>query len=168
MCLIGDSDAVSHEPFIKGLIEHCHSVGEVWSAHEYLHGMLCTYLIHVCISTCFLVCPSIDLAVLYTIVIPYLGVLCTIVCVILWSTFLLNADPEFEESHYYQPTSLPDRKTNRDTDTSNNRHADRDRGRKCDKPKQGARTATLSKEESEKPKTKVSSCNPAQSNQEFR
>ena len=38
LCVIGDSVTVSHEPFIKGLIEHCHSVGEVWSAHEYLHG----------------------------------------------------------------------------------------------------------------------------------
>jgi ATP-dependent RNA/DNA helicase IGHMBP2 len=36
LCLIGDSDTVSCEPFIKGMIETCHRVGEVWSAHEYM------------------------------------------------------------------------------------------------------------------------------------
>ena len=39
LCLIGDSDTVSFEPFIKGMIETCHRVGEVWSAHEYMQGM---------------------------------------------------------------------------------------------------------------------------------
>ena len=38
LCLVGDSDTVSHEPFMKGMIEHCHSAGEVWSAQEYMNG----------------------------------------------------------------------------------------------------------------------------------
>ena len=38
LALIGDSETVCNEPFIKGLIEHCHDCGEVWSAHEFLHG----------------------------------------------------------------------------------------------------------------------------------
>ena len=45
LCVIGDSVTVNHEPFIKGLIEHCHSVKEVWSSHEYLHGrFMCLYV----------------------------------------------------------------------------------------------------------------------------
>ena len=38
LALIGDSETVSKEPFIKGLIDYCHSHGQVLSAHEYLHG----------------------------------------------------------------------------------------------------------------------------------
>lgn len=39
LCLIGDSDTVSHEPFMKGMIDYCHQNAEVWSAHEYLQGV---------------------------------------------------------------------------------------------------------------------------------
>ena len=38
LALIGDSETISKEPFIKGLIDYCHSHGQVLSAHEYLHG----------------------------------------------------------------------------------------------------------------------------------
>lgn len=38
LCLIGNSDTVSHEPFIKGMVETCHSNGEVWSAHDYMQA----------------------------------------------------------------------------------------------------------------------------------
>ena len=38
LALIGDSETVCNEPFIKGLIEHCHDCGEVLSAHQFLHG----------------------------------------------------------------------------------------------------------------------------------
>ena len=38
LCLIGDSDTVVCEPFMKGMIEHCHQNGEVWSAHEYIYA----------------------------------------------------------------------------------------------------------------------------------
>ena len=38
LALIGDSETVCNEPFIKGLLDHCHDRGEVWSAHEFLHG----------------------------------------------------------------------------------------------------------------------------------
>ena len=38
LCLIGDSETVSNEPFMKGMIESCHNSGEVWSAHEYMQG----------------------------------------------------------------------------------------------------------------------------------
>eukprot|EP00731_Ephydatia_muelleri_P006465 Em0003g713a len=37
LALIGDSETISKEPFIKGLIDYCHSHGQVLSAHEYLH-----------------------------------------------------------------------------------------------------------------------------------
>ena len=38
LVLIGDSEIICHELFIKGLVEYCHHHGEVWSAHEYLSG----------------------------------------------------------------------------------------------------------------------------------
>ena len=38
LALVGDSETISKEPFIKGLIDYCHSHGNVLSAHEYLHG----------------------------------------------------------------------------------------------------------------------------------
>ena len=41
LCLIGDSKTVANEPFMKGMIEHCHKNGEVWSAHEYIQGKQC-------------------------------------------------------------------------------------------------------------------------------
>jgi len=36
LALIGDSETVCNEPFLKGLIDHCHRCGEVWSADEFL------------------------------------------------------------------------------------------------------------------------------------
>ena len=69
---------------------------------------------------------------------------------------LCNADPEFEESHHYQPKSLPDRNTDKDTVSG----TDKDRGRKHDKQKQDHKTVSntaLSKEESKRVKTDVSS-----------
>lgn len=36
--MIGDSETISREPFIKGLIEYCTEHGEVHSAHEYIHS----------------------------------------------------------------------------------------------------------------------------------
>ena len=65
LCLVGDSDTVSHEPFIKGLIEHCHSVGEVWSAHEYLQGIL-TVMFLIVMLACIMVGPSIHLPFIYS------------------------------------------------------------------------------------------------------
>lgn len=38
LALIGDSSTVSKEPFIKGMIEHCHGCGEVSSAYDYING----------------------------------------------------------------------------------------------------------------------------------
>ena len=38
LALIGDSETVCNEPFLKGLIDHCHRCGEVWSADEFLQG----------------------------------------------------------------------------------------------------------------------------------
>ena len=43
LCLVGDSETVTHEPFMKGMIEHCHQHGEVWSAHEYIQGIYMCY-----------------------------------------------------------------------------------------------------------------------------
>ena len=36
--MIGDSETISREPFIKGLLEYCTNNGEVSSAHEYIHS----------------------------------------------------------------------------------------------------------------------------------
>ena len=38
LALIGDSDTLNHEPFIKGLLAYCSDHGEVWSGHDYLNG----------------------------------------------------------------------------------------------------------------------------------
>ena len=38
LALVGDSETISKEPFIKGLIDYCHNHGNVLSANEYLHG----------------------------------------------------------------------------------------------------------------------------------
>ena len=38
LTIIGDSDTISHDPFIKGLIEYCSDHGEIHSAHEYMHS----------------------------------------------------------------------------------------------------------------------------------
>ena len=38
LVLIGDSETVSHVPFIKGMVEFCQERGDVWSAHDYLEG----------------------------------------------------------------------------------------------------------------------------------
>ena len=42
LALIGDSDTLSHEPFLKGMLEHCSEKGEVWSAQDYINGNRCT------------------------------------------------------------------------------------------------------------------------------
>lgn len=39
LALVGDSGTISHEPFIRGLIEYCTEYGEVHSAYEYIHSM---------------------------------------------------------------------------------------------------------------------------------
>ena len=36
--MIGDSETISREPFIKGLLEYCTNNGEVCSAHEYIQS----------------------------------------------------------------------------------------------------------------------------------
>ena len=38
LSIIGDSVTISHDPFIKGLIEYCSEHGGVHSAHEYIHS----------------------------------------------------------------------------------------------------------------------------------
>jgi superfamily I DNA and/or RNA helicase len=37
LALIGDSQTISNEPFIKGLLDYCLHQGETHSAHEYIH-----------------------------------------------------------------------------------------------------------------------------------
>ncbi len=39
LTLIGDSDTLNQEPFLKGLLAHCSDHGEVWSAHHYINGI---------------------------------------------------------------------------------------------------------------------------------
>ena len=38
LALIGDSDTLSHEPFLKGMLEFCSEEGEVLRAQEYING----------------------------------------------------------------------------------------------------------------------------------
>jgi len=38
LALVGDSETLGREPFLKGLLDYCTAHGEVRSAHEYLHG----------------------------------------------------------------------------------------------------------------------------------
>ncbi len=38
LTMIGDSSTITHEPFIKELIDFCHVYGEVWSAQQYMDG----------------------------------------------------------------------------------------------------------------------------------
>ena len=38
LTVIGDSDTLSHEPFLSGLLEYCSQHGEVRGAQDYLHG----------------------------------------------------------------------------------------------------------------------------------
>ncbi len=43
LAVVGDSETVSHEPFLRGMIEYCHQEGEVWSAQEYCEGTWTTF-----------------------------------------------------------------------------------------------------------------------------
>lgn len=38
LALIGDSVTLSHEPFLKGMLNYCAEQGEVWTAQEYISG----------------------------------------------------------------------------------------------------------------------------------
>jgi ATP-dependent RNA/DNA helicase IGHMBP2 len=42
LALIGDSQTISNEPFIKGLLDYCLHQGETHSAHEYIHYTVST------------------------------------------------------------------------------------------------------------------------------
>ena len=50
LALVGDSSTISHEPFIRGLIEYCTEHGEVRSAHEYIHSKWIHYILYRIIS----------------------------------------------------------------------------------------------------------------------
>ncbi len=49
LALVGDSDTLSHEPFLKGLLDYCHHHGEVRAAHDYLHGEFGCVLVYMCV-----------------------------------------------------------------------------------------------------------------------
>ena len=42
LAVVGDSETVSHDSFLKSLIEYMSSQGDVRSAHEYIHESLAT------------------------------------------------------------------------------------------------------------------------------
>ena len=38
LALVGDSDTLKHEPFLKGMMDYCMECGEVFSAQQYISG----------------------------------------------------------------------------------------------------------------------------------
>jgi len=47
LTIIGDSSTVSHEPFLKDLLSHISTVGEIQSAFDFVHGTECVCM---CVS----------------------------------------------------------------------------------------------------------------------
>ena len=41
LAVIGDSDTISHDTFLKSLVDYIMDNGEVWSAQQYIEGQTC-------------------------------------------------------------------------------------------------------------------------------
>ena len=51
LAIVGDSETISSDPTLCSLFKYMEDVGQVWSAHQYIHGKSAT---GVCYSACLL------------------------------------------------------------------------------------------------------------------